>query len=34
MYDIAGPARVLEGDQRPARWIRQLERIRIVNVGN
>jgi DMSO/TMAO reductase YedYZ molybdopterin-dependent catalytic subunit len=30
-----GPLRiVLEGDQRPARWIRQLERISIVKVGN
>lgn len=29
-----GPLRiVLEGEQRPARWIRQLERLRIVRVG-
>lgn len=29
-----GPLRiVLEGEKRPARWIRQLERIRIVRVG-
>lgn len=29
-----GPIRiVLEGEKRPARWIRQLERIRIVRVG-
>jgi len=30
-----GPMRiVLEGEKRPARWIRQLERLRIVRVGN
>lgn len=30
-----GPLRiVLEGQKRPARWIRQLERLRIVRVGN
>ena len=30
-----GPLRiVLQGEKRPARWIRQLERLRIVRVGN
>ncbi len=30
-----GPLRiVLEGEKRPARWIRQLERLRLVRVGN
>ncbi len=33
--DTDGPLRiVLEGEGRPARWIRQLERLRIVRVGN
>ena len=34
LNDKDGPLRiVLEGEQRPARWIRQLERLRIVPVG-
>ena len=35
LSDEDGPLRiVLEGEGRPARWIRQLERLRIVRVGN
>ena len=34
LSDKDGPLRIiLEGEQRPARWIRQLERLRIVRVG-
>jgi hypothetical protein len=34
LSDKDGPLRiVLEGEQRPARWIRMLERLRIVRVG-
>ncbi len=35
LSDKDGPLRVvLEGEGRPARWIRQLERLRIMRVGN
>jgi len=35
LSDEDGPFRVvLEGEGRPARWIRQLERLRILRVGN
>jgi hypothetical protein len=35
LSDKDGPLRiVLEGEGRPARWIRQLERLRILRVGN